>query len=135
MAFTSTESYINPQPIDETSTTQKLPTGTIIKAKDDSLGVGEFIYLKGVASTVVGSVVAFDEADVTALAAANAQGRIGVAMSANVASSFGWYQISGKAHAKVLSSFACALPEKEQECKHLMNPETCISCGPWIWGD
>ena len=106
MAFTSTESYINPQPIDETSTTQKLPTGTIIKAKDDSLGVGEFIYLKGVASTVVGSVVAFDEADVTALAAANAKGRIGVAMSANVASSFGWYQISGKAHAKVLSSFA-----------------------------
>ena len=106
MAFTSTESFINPQPIDETSTTQKLPTGTIIKAKDDSLGVGEFIYLKGVASTVVGSVVAFDEADVTALAAANAQGRIGVAMSANVASFFGWYQISGKAHAKVLTGFA-----------------------------
>ena len=27
-------------------------------------------------------------------------------MSINVASQFGWYQISGKGHAKVLSSFA-----------------------------
>ena len=110
MAFASTESWVNPQPIDETSTTEKLPVGTVISARDtDSstdLGIGEFIYAKGVASTVVGSVVTIDEANVTALAAANAKGRIGVAMSANVASQFGWYQISGKGHAKVLTGFA-----------------------------
>ena len=110
MAFASTESWVNPQPIDETSTTEKLPIGTIISARDtDSstdLGIGEFIYAKGVASTVVGSVVTIDEANVTALAAADAVGRIGLAMSINVASQFGWYQISGKGHAKVLSSFA-----------------------------
>lgn len=56
----------------------------------------EYIYLLGVASTAAGSVVSFDEAHVTALLAANALGRVAVAMAAIVASSYGWYQIYGK---------------------------------------
>jgi hypothetical protein len=110
VAFVSTEAWINPQPISSTSTTAKVPVGTVVRAEDKdsstALGVGEFIYCSGVASTVVGSVVSIDEAAATTLASANAKGRVGVAMSINVASQYGWYQISGKAHAKVLASFA-----------------------------
>ena len=108
--FKSMEAYMNPQAIGTTSTTQKLPLGTIIRAKDDDstdYGVGEFIYLLGVASTVVGSVVLYRQDNgATVLASANAVGPLAVSMSANVANQYGWYQISGKGAAKVLASFA-----------------------------
>lgn len=65
----------------------------------------EFIYLQGVASTVAGSWVSFDEAGLTILAVANAQGRVGVAMAATVASTYGWYQIYGSVSALCLVSF------------------------------
>jgi hypothetical protein len=98
------------QAIDATSTTANFPLGLTVKAKDlasTDYGVGEFIYLKGVASTAVGSVVTFNRDDhSTALLAADAKGPVAVAMSANVASQYGWYQIRGKAVAKVLASFA-----------------------------
>ena len=69
-------------------------------------GAGEFIYLKGIAATAVGSVVVYNSDDFsTALAAANAIGPLATAMSANVASQYGWYQISGKGVAKVLAGF------------------------------
>jgi hypothetical protein len=42
----------------------------------------------------------------TALLAANAIGPVAFAMSANVASQYGWYQVYGKAVGKVLASFA-----------------------------
>lgn len=79
--------------------------GAIAKAYDPTYGEGEFIYLLGVASTVVGSVVTWNGATSgkpnyqTALAAATAQqGQpLAVAMSANVAGQFGWYQITGQA--------------------------------------
>lgn len=107
--FASMESTVNPQSIDSTSTTQNVALGTIIRAEDKdttAYGVGEFIYLKGVASTVVGSVVVYNADDhSTALASANAVGPVATAMSACVASNFGWYQISGKGVAKVKASF------------------------------
>lgn len=81
--------------------------GTIIRAADPDYGSGEFIFLKGVASTAVGSVVVYNPDDFsTALAAANAIGPVAVAMSACVADKGGWYQISGKGVAKVLTGFA-----------------------------
>ena len=108
--FKNVESQIYKQPLDENSTTQNAPLGTIIKAKDSAstaYGAGEFIYLQGVASTVVGSVVTFANDDFsTALTVADAIGPVAVALSACVASEFGWYQISGKGAAKVLASFA-----------------------------
>lgn len=55
----------------------------------------EYIYLKGVASTVAGSVVTYDEAGQTTLIAANAIGPVAVAMAATVANKYGWYQIFG----------------------------------------
>lgn len=87
-------------------TTPQFPLGTILQGKSPTLGVGEFIYLKGVASTVEGSFVTFDEAFETALLAANAIGGVGIALAATVASTYGWYQIGGKAAGKVLAAFA-----------------------------
>lgn len=89
------------QPIDETSTTQNHPLGLRIKAIHDTNGEGEFIYLQGVGSTVVGSWVTINADDnSTALLTGSAKGPVGVAMSANVASQYGWYQVYGKASAK-----------------------------------
>ncbi len=108
--FKSTESQIYNQAIDETSTTQNAPLGTRIKALDTAAtayGVGEFIYLKGVASTVVGSFVTYDQDDnSTALLVANAIDPIATAMSICVAANFGWYQIFGQAVGKGLASLA-----------------------------
>lgn len=95
------------QKIADTSTTQNHALGTIVSAVDPTYGAGEFIYLKGVASTVVGSWVVYSADDwSTALITANAKGPVAVAMSANVASSYGWYQISGKAIGKSTSTVA-----------------------------
>lgn len=99
-------SFAIPQEIADTSTTQLCPLGLIINAQDDTYGVGEFIYLKGVASTAVGSWVTFNSDDYsTALLAANAIAPVAVAMSANVAGQYGWYQISGKAVGKALTGY------------------------------
>lgn len=107
MAYSITSHVIGPQAIAETSTTQNHPLGTIVTAVDPTYGAGEFIYLVGVASTAVGSWVTIKEDGfTTSLLAANDIGRVGVAMSANVASSYGWYQISGKAVGKALASYA-----------------------------
>lgn len=66
-----------------------------------------FIYLKGVASTVVGSWVFFDDAGATTLTVANSKGRVGVAMAAiDATTKFGWYQIYGKATGKSVANTA-----------------------------
>jgi hypothetical protein len=90
------------QAIAEVSTTQQHPLGTIVTAFDETYGSGEFIYLKGVASTVVGSAVTYNLEDgTTTLLAADAIGPVGFAMSVtDAATDFGWYQISGVAVAK-----------------------------------
>ena len=107
MAFHITEVFPYSQAIADTSTSVEVPKGTIVRALDPTYLAGEFIYLTGVASTVVGSIVVYSPDDfTTALAAANAVGPVAVAMSINVASQYGWYQIGGKAVGKVLSGFA-----------------------------
>jgi len=99
----STEPFPYDQGITETSTVQNVPLGTIIRAVDASgttaapgYGSGEFIYLQGIASTVVTDLVSYHiDNFVTTRAAANQEGPLALAMSINVASQFGWYQISG----------------------------------------
>jgi hypothetical protein len=71
----------------------------------DELG-NEYIYLKGVASTAVGTWVSFDEAGITTRLVTNAQGRVAIAMAATVASTWGWYQIYGSAQGLALTLFA-----------------------------
>lgn len=106
MPYRSIESFIVPQAIADTSTTQKMPLGTIVRAVDDTYGVGEFIYLLGVASTAVGDWVTINQDDnTTTRLVPNAIGPVGVAMSANVANQYGFYQRKGKAIANVLAGF------------------------------
>lgn len=73
--------------------------GTTAKAYDPTYGEGEFIYLKGVASTAIGTVVTYDQyLNTTTIApATGGKGPVAVAMSANVAGQYGWYQIGGAA--------------------------------------
>jgi hypothetical protein len=66
----------------------------------------EYIYLKGVASTAIGTWVSFDEAGLTIRLVTNAQGRVAVACAAVVASNWGWYQIYGSAQGLALTAFA-----------------------------
>lgn len=81
--------------------------GDKIRAVDPTYGVGEFVYLKGVASTLLGSWVLIAPDDwSTTLAVANDKGNLAVAMAPTVANEYGWYQIYGKAVAKVLAAFA-----------------------------
>lgn len=106
MAYTVAANMLLGQNIADTSTTQKHELGLIVKAKDPTYGAGEFIYLLGAASTAVGSWVTYDQdGNTTTLLAANAIGPVAVAMSANVANQYGWYQISGKAIGKALTGF------------------------------
>lgn len=103
MAYFTSENELGLQPIAAFSSTQNHPLGKIVRAIDPTLGAGEFIYLKGVASTVVGSIVTYvASTGVTALSTTsgvvNGGAPLAVAMSANiVATTFGWYQISGDA--------------------------------------
>jgi hypothetical protein len=102
--FVSIEQEVIKQKLDETSTTQNFPLGKIIQAYDKdttAYGNGEFIYLKGVASTAIGEPVIYDlDAGTTTRVVASSRGNVAFAMSANVASQFGWYQIAGTAVGK-----------------------------------
>ena len=58
-----TNTIIGAQNISVTSTTQNHPLGLIVQAvdrADTAYGAGEFVYLKGVASTVLGSFVTYN---------------------------------------------------------------------------
>ena len=97
MAYVINTPIVGYQGIALTDTTKNHALGTIVTATDPSYGAGEFIYLQGIASTVVGSMVDYDSyLGVTALSpATGGLGQVAVAMSANVASQYGWYQITG----------------------------------------
>ena len=103
--------YIGAQPITEVSATIKVPLGTIVTARDVNYGFGEFIYLEGVIGTVAGSAVVYDvKASTTTLTVADSSGLVAIAMSANVADKYGWYQITGEAIVSVAAAVAAAGP-------------------------
>ncbi len=88
-------------------TSAAVAVGTIVRAVDPTYGAGEFIYLKGVASTAIYDWVTYnmDDGSTTRLAA-NAIGPFAVAMATLTASYYGWYQIGGKALGNALTLFA-----------------------------
>lgn len=100
------------QPIENTSTTQRHALGTVVRGYDpDTDSFGEFIYLTGVTSTVAGSIVSYNTATFQTTLLAVGAGvplPVGVAMSANVGSQYGWYQISGLAEVKKASATSLA---------------------------
>ena len=107
MTYIITEGAAGMQAIADTSTTQRNPLGTVARAVDATYGGGEFVYLAGAANTAVASWVRYTEDDyATTLLGADQIGQVAVAMSANVAAQYGWYQIKGKAVGKCLSGYA-----------------------------
>jgi hypothetical protein len=84
------------QPIEGTSTTQQHELGTMVQAKHATYGVTTFCYGKGVASTAQYDMCMIDNyAGTTTRTVAATRGCVGVAMSANVASQYGWYAVEG----------------------------------------
>lgn len=85
--------------------TQAFPVGMVAQFRDPTYGVGEFIYLPGVASTAAGDVVNYSVSDgatntgsTTRWAGTAGTGiPLAIATAATVASTWGWYQISGAA--------------------------------------
>lgn len=123
MAYTFTNPIIGLLPIGAQDTGQAtansatlVPTfpmklGMIVTGNDPTFGDGEFILLKGVASTVVGSLVTYDGTTYqTTLSATTAnQGRpVAVATAASTALVFAWYQIGGTAVVAKSTSFKFA---------------------------
>lgn len=98
MPFICVEPFSVPQAIAETSTTQNHALGTIVRARDATLGYGEFIYLLGVSGTSAGILVTYNTTTYQTTvcpSTANLAAPLAVAMSSNIASQYGWYQISG----------------------------------------
>lgn len=82
------------------ASTQNQEEGVIVRGQDHTLGGGEFIYLKGVNSTLVGSLVTYDPTNHTTTLSpntANLDQPVAVALSANNTGSWAWYQIAGVA--------------------------------------
>src|SRR5579885_2700990 len=103
MAYFPTESRAGLTSFTQIDTAALFNTGIIVRGEDTTLGGGEFIYLAGVASTVVGSLVTYNASGLTTLSpnTANNGAPVAVAMSANTsATNFGWYQIAGIAVVK-----------------------------------
>ncbi len=145
------DSLIGNQDIEATSTTQNHPLGTIVKANHDSktttaqYGEAEFIYLVGVASTVANDWVFYNADDFSSTRlVADSVGPVGIAMSANVASQWGWYMIHGKhPNASVLTAVAdgaqlfitgtaAALDDTSVAGDHVFNVKTASSTGDLV---
>lgn len=94
--------------IEEFGTDLVYPLGTKCEARNTTSGYcGEFIYLQGIGSTVAGSWVSINPDDFTTALLPDAHvGGVAVAMSACIASNYGWYQVYGKASAYVAAAVA-----------------------------
>jgi len=107
MAWFSQEAVINAQPIGAVSATALVPIGTTITAEDRSstgasLGGGEFIYLQGGTSVILGSLCTYTlVTGATVLAPATAgNGPVAASMSTLTAGQYGWFQRQGRAAVK-----------------------------------
>lgn len=105
MTYVPVENQLGIQAIAASSATKNHPLGKIVRADDSNYGEGEFVYLLGVAATVVGSLVTYNGVSggfptwqtTLAPSTANLAQPLAVAMSANLAGQYGWYQIAGNA--------------------------------------
>lgn len=117
MPISATDAGITPANNVNTGSTTVVPSppmypGMIVTGVDPTYGGAEFILLKGVASTAVGSVVVYNlttfQTQLAPVGTSLPQ-PIAIAMSANLAATWGWYQISGLAvAAKTVGSASIA---------------------------
>ena len=87
---------------------QGFSLGQCCQARNNTSGfVGEFIYMQGVASNADTLWCQLDyDTGIVSLLADGAIGGVGISMGALVASTFGWFQIRGKASGMLSSSIA-----------------------------
>jgi len=101
MQIANTDAGYTPANASSAVPTSPMYPGMVVQAQDPTFGMGEFILLKGVASTAVGSLVTYNTSSYTTTlcpVTANLGQPVAVAMAANTSSSnWGWYQISGVA--------------------------------------
>ncbi len=103
MAYSFIESRIMPKQsiASIVSTTAAVPVGTIVRAKDPTLGEGEFIYLPTTASVTQFNIVSYRQAssgtftNVRTPSGTGSGASIAVAQATGAASCFGWFQITG----------------------------------------
>lgn len=81
---------------------QKNPLGTRAFDTDGN----EYIYLKGVASTAIGTWVVYDELSVTIRMVTTSIGPVAIATAATIASTWGWYLINGTGSGLALTGYA-----------------------------
>jgi hypothetical protein len=119
MAFIIKENQAGLPAIGSIGSASAIPLGTIVRADDPVYGSGEFIYLQGVANTVLGSAVSWSGVSgsnvptfqTALLANTTLQGvSVAFATAAILANQFGWYQIGGVAVAATTGTFASAGP-------------------------
>jgi len=100
MTYQALGNVVNPQLIGDTSTTQKLPLGSIVRAVDPTFGVGEFIYVQ-----VSNSVTQYDAVAIKAnykaapLTLTNSQTAIEVGFAQTAVGtkdSYAWLQKAGR---------------------------------------
>jgi hypothetical protein len=89
-------------PLTQIDTTALYTLGSRVQDKS----CNEYIYLKGIGSTLVGSWVTYDELGITALLVAEGKGPVAVSLAHTVANTYGWYQISGLASALIAADSA-----------------------------
>lgn len=91
-----TPGFASYQAIEEVSTTQQFKLGTRVHASDDTYGVAEFIYVKGVASVIATDWCTIAEDFALVRLVADADGPVGIAMAAiDAATDYGWVCIYG----------------------------------------
>lgn len=109
MAYTITETRLGLPPLTSITSvasagllnTTGFPVGTIVRATDPTYGSGEFVYLPGVASNTVGSLVYWNQSANTVTLSpttGNSARPVAVSMAANTSTTaLSWYQIFGAA--------------------------------------
>lgn len=96
--FLPIDQVIGAMPITDANATQQHNLGKRMKAYDATLGLCEFVYVKGVASAAAGLLATYiPGTGTTALTVARSKGLVGVFMAALTAGLFGWLQIKGLA--------------------------------------
>jgi len=89
--------------VTDVDTAQKNPVGTTAW---DIFG-NEYVYMQGVASTVLGTWVVYDELFVTTRLISNGLGAVAIARAAvNATTSFGWFGIKGSFTGLCLANYA-----------------------------
>jgi len=114
MAYTIVDPILGAQPISEVSTTKKHPLGTVVRATDETLGEGTFIYAKASAAILQYDAVwvkgASQFAAKVTLTLAATAGEIAFAQVAFAANEYGWFQKSGSPSIRLTSAAEKNLP-------------------------